>query len=258
MTTTYEVRVDGHLDDHWGSWLGDLTIARNDDGTSTLTAAAADQAQLHGLLSGLRDVGAPLLAVEATDSTPLPSTLPRTVRTERLTLRAAGPEDTEATWQYRRLPEVAEWITARADDLDAYRVTFTEPSRLADTVIVEHDGRVVGDFMLRVEDGWAQAEVAEDARRTQVELGWVLDPAWSGRGYATEAVRELFRVCFEDLGVRRVVANAFLDNHASVRLMERVGMRREVHTVAESLHRDGGWLDGVGYALLVEEWRAAR
>jgi RimJ/RimL family protein N-acetyltransferase len=135
---------------------------------------------------------------------------------------------------------------------------FTEPRRFADTVIVEHDGQVIGDFMLRVDDGWAQAEVAEAARRTQVELGWVLDPACTGHGYATEAVRELLRVCFEDLGVRRVVANAFLDNHASVRLMERVGMRREVHTVAESLHRSGRWLDGVGYALLAEEWRAAR
>jgi RimJ/RimL family protein N-acetyltransferase len=257
MSTTYEVRVDGHLDDHWSTWFGDLTIEHNDDGTSTLTAAAADQAQLHGLLSGLRDVGAPLLSVEVTDRARLPSTLPRTVRTERLTLRAAVPEDADTTWQYRRLPEVAEWITARADDVDAYRATFTEPVRLADTVVMERDGRVIGDFMLRVEDGWAQAEVAEDARRTQVELGWVLDPTSTGHGYATEAVRELLRVCFADLGVRRVVANAFLDNHASVRLMERVGMRREVHTVAESLHRSGRWLDGVGYALLAEEWRAS-
>lgn len=58
--------------------------------------------------------------------------------------------------------------------------------------------------------------------------------------------------------MRRVVASAFLDNAASVRLMERVGMRRETHAVAESLHRDGRWLDTVGYALLAEEWRGTR
>jgi RimJ/RimL family protein N-acetyltransferase len=178
--------------------------------------------------------------------------------TERLTLRPAASDDADVTWEYRRLPEVAEWITAIVDDRAAYRTIFTEPRRLADTVIVELEGVVIGDCMLRVEDAWAQAEVADGARRTLAELGWVLDPAHTGHGYATEAVRELLRVCFEELGLRRVVANAFLDNRASVALMERVGMRREIHAVAESLHRDGRWLDGVGYALLADEWRATR
>jgi RimJ/RimL family protein N-acetyltransferase len=253
VRTTYEVRVGGHLDDHWSGWLGGLTVARNGDGTSTLTASAVDQAELHGLLSGLRDLGAPLLGLQATaDAAP---TLPRAVETERLTLRPATAADADTTWRYRRLPDVGEWLTGIPEDLDAYRATFGDPARLADTVVVEHEDEVIGDFMLRIDDAWAQAEVAEGARRAQAELGWVLDPAFTGRGYATEAVRELLRVCFEDIGVRRVVANCFLDNVSSVRLMERVGMRRETHAVADSLHRDGRWLDTLVYALLGEEWR---
>jgi RimJ/RimL family protein N-acetyltransferase len=51
-----------------------------------------------------------------------------------------------------------------------------------------------------------------------------------------------------------VTANCFADNVASWRLMERVGMRRELHAVRESLHRSGKWLDGLGYALLADEW----
>ncbi|MBV9334544.1 MAG: GNAT family N-acetyltransferase, partial [Solirubrobacterales bacterium] len=62
------------------------------------------------------------------------------------------------------------------------------------------------------------------------------------------------RYSFQDLGVRRVTANCFLDNDTSRRLMERIGMRRELHAVRESLHRSGRWLDTVGYALLKEEW----
>jgi RimJ/RimL family protein N-acetyltransferase len=54
-----------------------------------------------------------------------------------------------------------------------------------------------------------------------------------------------------------VTANCFAGNEASWRLMERVGMRRELHTVRESLHRSGEWLDGLGYALLADEWRDA-
>jgi len=62
---TYEFRVEGQLDDHWSAWLGDLTLLRHDDGTSTLTAAVADQAQLHGLLARLRDIGVTLLSLRA-------------------------------------------------------------------------------------------------------------------------------------------------------------------------------------------------
>jgi RimJ/RimL family protein N-acetyltransferase len=131
---------------------------------------------------------------------------------------------------------------------------FDEPGRLERTLVIELDGAVVGDLMLRVEDGWAQREVADGAREAQAELGWVIDPAHGGRGLATEAVRELLRLCFSDLGLRRVVAGCFADNTASWRLMERLGMRRELHAVSESLHRSGEWLDGYGYAMLADEW----
>jgi RimJ/RimL family protein N-acetyltransferase len=100
-------------------------------------------------------------------------------------------------------------------------------------------------------------EVADQARGVQAELGWVLHPDHAGHGYATEAVRGLVRLCFEDLGLRRVTASCFADNVASWRLMERLGMRRETYTVRESLHRSGDWLDGMGYALLAEEWTPA-
>jgi RimJ/RimL family protein N-acetyltransferase len=261
----YELRIQGHLDDVWGGWLGDVTISRHDDGTSTLTARVADQPQLHGVLAGLRDMGATLLSFQAVGSAdvtgraPAPARQPaleQPMHTERLTLRAAKPDDADATWQYRRLASVGQWLTSLPVDFESYRATFVEPDRLAATIAVERNGHLVGDLMLRVEDAWAQAEVAEAARGTQAELGWVLDPTYAGQGYATEAVRALLHVCFDQLGLRRVVAICFLDNTASWRLMERVGMRREVHCVSDSLHRSGVWLDSVTYALLAEEWRA--
>jgi RimJ/RimL family protein N-acetyltransferase len=223
----------------------------------------ADQAQLHGLLARFRDMGATLVSLRAVrdgvamnDAAPSPvhPLGDRTVRTERLALRAATEQDAEATFAYRRLEPVARWITQLPADLESYRAAFTEPARFAATVVVELDGRVIGDLMLRVEDGWAQAEVADQARGTQAELGWALDPAFTGHGYATEAARGLLRICFEDLGVRRVVAGCFADNDASWRLMERIGMRRESHTIRDGLHRSGRWLDGYTYALLAEEW----
>ncbi len=186
------------------------------------------------------------------------SAVPWPIRTERLTLRPATPEDVEATWAFRRLPEVGEWLAHRASGHDEYAELFVGTDRLASTLVVEHDGVVVGDLLLRIEDGWAQAELADRVRGCQAELGWTLDPAYAGRGLATEAVAALIRICFAHLGLRRVTALCFADNVASWRLMERVGMRREQHAVRESLHRSGRWLDGYGYALLADEWQEGR
>jgi hypothetical protein len=65
---TYRIGVAGHLDDRWSNWFGDFTIARCDDGTCTLTGRVTDQAQLHGILARLRDIGATLLSLCAIDS----------------------------------------------------------------------------------------------------------------------------------------------------------------------------------------------
>jgi RimJ/RimL family protein N-acetyltransferase len=177
------------------------------------------------------------------------------VRTERLSLRPAVKADLDATWRFRSNDAVTQWMTSATTSREEYRARFEDPGRLAQTLVIELDGEVVGDLMLKIEDAWAQAEVAEQARGVQAELGWCLDPEHAGRGYATEAVAALIRLCFEDLGLRRVTANCFADNEASWRLMERLGMRREIHTLRESLHRSGEWLDGMGYALLADEWR---
>ena len=192
------------------------------------------------------------------DDVPMPQDLSPVdwpVRTERLTIRPAGVDDAGATWRIRSIPEVSHWLTREAYDRERYARNFADPERLAKTLVVERDGVVVGDLMLTVEDGWAQAEVADRARGVQAELGWVIDPAHAGQGFATEAARALLRICFEDLGLRRVIAQCFADNVASWRLMEKLGMRRETHSVRESLHRSGEWLDGFAYAMLAEEWR---
>jgi RimJ/RimL family protein N-acetyltransferase len=188
--------------------------------------------------------------------TPL-ATLRWPVRTDRLLLRPATPDDAAATWEFRRLPEFSEWMTRAPASLEEYAQQFAELDSLAKTLVVGRDGHVIGDLMLSVEDAWAQAEVAEQARGVQAELGWGLHPGHTGRGYATEAVRELLRICFDELRLRRVTAACFAENVASWRLMERVGMRRESYTIRESLHRSGGWLDSMTYALLADEWRAS-
>lgn len=93
-------------------------------------------------------------------------------------------------------------------------------------------------------------------RGTQGDIGWLVDPSYAGQGIATEAAQALLRICFDGLGLRRVTAAAFADNAASVRVMEKLGMRIEGRGIREALHRDHGWVDGVNAALLADEWRS--
>jgi RimJ/RimL family protein N-acetyltransferase len=165
--------------------------------------------------------------------------------TERLTVRPATPQDAHAVWRYRSLPDVARWMTSDAQDETMFTVRFVAPDRLPYTFPVLHDGTVIGDLFLRVEDGWAQSEIVEQARGTQAEIGWAFDPAHHGRGFATESAGRLVRA-------------AFAENTPSWRLMERLGMRREGSHRADSLLRDGRWVDSYTYALLREEWADRR
>jgi RimJ/RimL family protein N-acetyltransferase len=174
------------------------------------------------------------------------------VPTARLTLRRATVDDADAVLSYRSAPSVSAWLGAPPEDFAA---RFTAPERLDVLLVVERAGAVIGDLMIKVEDAWAPADVQEQARAVQAELGWSLRPEETGNGYATEAVEAVLRICFEGLGLRRVTASCFVANTASYRLMERVGMRREARTVQDALHPSGEWMDGYSYALLAEEWR---
>ena len=178
--------------------------------------------------------------------------------TERLTIRPVTPEDFKAMWAIRRQESVGRWMGAESADFGPFCEFIATPDRMAKTLVVELDGQVIGDLMLAPEDPWSQVEVAEQAKGVQAEIGWCLDPAVQGQGLATEAVRELVRLSFEELGFRRLVAHCFAANEPSWRLMERLGMRREAHTREESLHRSGTWMDGLSYGLLADEWRDAQ
>jgi RimJ/RimL family protein N-acetyltransferase len=177
--------------------------------------------------------------------------------TERLTIRPATPADLHSVFEIRTLEAVGQWMPDRPDSYEGFVLRQGKSDAMLRTLVIELDGVVIGDLYLHVTDPWAQAEVKDQVEdQQQAEIGWVLGPAHQGRGYATEAMTELVRVCFEDLGVRRLTASAFNDNAPSLALMERLGMRRETHGIRDSLHRDLGWVDSATFALLVDEWRA--
>jgi len=87
------------------------------------------------------------------------------------------------------------------------------------------------------------------------EIGYVLNPEFSGHGYATEAVHTLLHLAFDDLELHRVVARVDARNQPSARLATRLGMRQEAHLVENEWFK-GEWSDELDFAILAQEWSA--
>lgn len=82
----------------------------------------------------------------------------------------------------------------------------------------ESDGPLLGYTGLVIDKG----EEIELAR--EVEAGWAMAPGNAGRGFALEATTAVFDHTFDHLGSARISAVTSPDNHASRRLMDRLGM----------------------------------
>ena len=177
------------------------------------------------------------------------------IRAGRLLLRPFAPADVDALYAYHRLPEVHRYLYSQArsraevEALVAERVNATAlteagqelhlVAELADT------GELVGDcvFFWRSE------------QHQKGEIGYTFNPAYHGRGLATEAAVALLRLGFEGLGLHRITGHLDARNTASARVLERAGMRREAHLVENEFVK-GEWSDELVYAMLRSEWEA--
>lgn len=172
------------------------------------------------------------------------------VTTDRLSIRPVAADDAEAFLGWRSRTDVVRFMYQPPWDLPTaetkLRTWSSAPFEEVGDVLVlaiEVDGAVVGEAMLK----WA-------AGPQQAELGYALHPDVSGRGLATEAARATLELAFGTYGFHRVYARIDEENVASVRVAERLGMRREAHLL-ENDRRDGVWSNEVVYALLDRELR---
>jgi RimJ/RimL family protein N-acetyltransferase len=94
-------------------------------------------------------------------------------------------------------------------------------------------------------------------RPGQVEIGITMACEHQSRGYATESINCLLDYVFGTIGKHRVIAVTDTRNAPAVRLLERVGMRREGRFI-ENVWFKGGRGDEFQYAMLEREWRSLR
>ena len=170
--------------------------------------------------------------------------------TERLRLRLHEAEDAGWLHNLYSQPDVARylldepWTMEVARDKLAERLSKTdldgETGALA--LVIEYDGTPIGDVAL-----WLT-----DREHRQGEIGWVLNPANGGQGFASEAVRAVLALGFDHYHLHRITAQMDARNSASGALARRVGLRLEAHHIQDWFSK-GEWTDTLVYARLASE-----
>jgi RimJ/RimL family protein N-acetyltransferase len=127
-------------------------------------------------------------------------------------------------------------------DARAFLVLTQDPDKIWLAITLRDDGRQIGGVGLRL-----------DEQHQHAELGYWLGVPYWGKGYATEAARELLRYGFEDLGLHRIFASHFKPNPASGRILVKLGMRHE-GCQREHLRKWDQFVDSEMYGILRQEW----
>ncbi|MBX3013534.1 MAG: GNAT family N-acetyltransferase [Caldilineaceae bacterium] len=181
------------------------------------------------------------------------STQFQSLPTDRLVIRRFHVKDAEAFVALRNDPEVARFQSWRALDQAAAQSFIAELAKAEPGIPGEWFQFAIADKVTDSLLGDCALQVKADEPR-QAEIGFTLARPAQGRGLATEAISALLDYLFDSLQLHRVVALCDVRNHGSYRLLERLGMRREGHTL-QSFWNKGSWTDEYQYALLREEWR---
>jgi ribosomal-protein-alanine N-acetyltransferase len=83
----------------------------------------------------------------------------------------------------------------------------------------------------------------------RTEIGYILNPDYSGKGYMHEACKALIKFAFEEIGFHSLEAVINADNFASINVVEKLGFVREAYFKENTL-RNGEFIDTVIYSLL--------
>jgi len=140
-------------------------------------------------------------------------------------LRALGVEDADAVYAYARDPAVTEFVTWEPHTSIEQTVLYlmTVETAYRDAGLLEWGVTLAGSGELIGTCGFARLEL-DHARG---EIGYVVGRAHAGQGYATEAAAAVLRYGFAEIGLHRIEAQCVVDNAASARVLEKIGMRCE-------------------------------
>ena len=148
-----------------------------------------------------------------------------TIETERLVLRQLRTSDAFDMFEYARRPDVTRYllwsphpnIEHTRQYLEYLQTRYAVGDFYDWAVVLKSEQKMIGTCGF----------VKFDLTNNNGEIGYVINPAYAGHGYATEAAYAVLRFGFENLKLRRIQAQYMVGNLASRRVMEKLGMTEE-------------------------------
>lgn len=137
-----------------------------------------------------------------------------------------------------------------------------EPEQFAAWLKIRRGKDTACFFVCRVEDDAITgaailSQIARFPSFRNAYLGYYMGEPYSGKGYMTEAIQLILRYTFGRLRLHRLEANIQPRNAASIALVKRAGFRHEGYS-RRYLKICGHWRDHERWAILAEDWKAAR
>jgi RimJ/RimL family protein N-acetyltransferase len=165
-----------------------------------------------------------------------------------------GWSDLDAVHAYESDPAVAIYVCSGPLTKEECRqeLAFHIAHQTAQPRVFYHLALVLLSTKLLI--GWCGLKLANPTHQ-EGELGYALDHAYWGQGYATEAAQAMLAFGFHDLHLHRTVGTCHPDNRASIQVLEIVGMSYE-GCLREQKWCKGHWRSTSLYAVLDHEWHA--
>ena len=175
------------------------------------------------------------------------------LETPRLLLRAMRVKDTDDMYAYAQNAEVTQYLLWRPHQTRDYTRRYLEylvgryriGAHYEWAMIHKETGRMIGTC------GFANI----DCPNNRAELGYVLNPDYRGQGLVVEAAQRVLRFGFNVLGLHRIEARYMVENKASRRVMDKLGMKFEGVARSSMLVR-GVYRDIGTCAILAAEFRS--
>lgn len=172
------------------------------------------------------------------------------ITTERLNLREITHEDFDAVHEYVSDPEAVKYMPFGPNTEEKTQEFINRSmERREEKPRTEYPLAIV----LRKEDRLIGACGIHNVTEIQASIGYILNRRYWGNGYATEAAETLVDHLFNELGVHRVYATCSPENHASINVLEKLGMSLEGRLREDTIIH-GEYRDSLIYGILADEW----
>ena len=173
-----------------------------------------------------------------------------TLETDRLVLRPMRMFDAFDMYAYARLPETSRFLTwSPHQDIEytknylAFIIGKYRAGEFYDWAVTlkEEDGKMIGTC------GFSRIDFVNNIG----EIGYVISPEYSGKGYATEAAKKIIDFGFSNLGFNRIEAKYIIGNDKSRSVMQRCNMTYE-GTLRSSMMVKGKYVD-IGVCSIISD-----